>query len=42
VETRVVDENGFEPSSNDAKLLAKGLEKHRSSLWKKISMCSLL
>jgi hypothetical protein len=37
-----VDENGFEPSSNDVELLAKGLEKHISSLWKKNSMCLLL
>jgi hypothetical protein len=42
VETGIVDENGFEPSSNDAKFPAKGFEKHKSYLWKKISMCSLL
>jgi hypothetical protein len=37
-----VEENGFKPSSNDAKLLTKGLEKHRSSMWIMLSMYLLL
>jgi hypothetical protein len=38
----VVEENGFKPSSDDAKLPIKGLEKHISSMWRKLSMCLLL
>jgi len=42
VETKMVEKNGFEPSSNDVKHPTKGPEKHKSSLWKKIAMCLLL
>ncbi len=35
VETGIVDENGFEPSSNDAKFPAKGLEKHNHTYGKR-------
>ncbi len=42
LETNVMEENGFEPNSNDAKLPAKGLEKHKSSMWRKLSICLLL
>jgi hypothetical protein len=39
---RAVEDNGFKQSSNDVELPTKGLEKHISSMWRKLSMCLLL
>ncbi len=38
----MVEENGFKPNLDDAELPTKGLEKQRSSMWRKLSMCLLL